>query len=232
MMDLLDGVRRNTKHNHTTVTEYDTLGKYISRWIEGTGHKFMVVLGRPGVLKSSTVRAAISGTKHLWIEGDTGPLAFYRDAFLHRNEPTVLDDLKLTGQVRSLLQSMTDNYTSCTLRWASAKPPKVWAGGEGGGGGGDEDEGRAEGEGGGGQKITLPTLFSTTSPVCWITNDVDRLSDMVGLMDRSYVVEFDPPVSAVLERCRPFVDSEVWSWAERHKRLLPNLSVRDLETVP
>ena len=51
---------------------------------------------------------------------------------------------------------------------------------------------------------------------------------MPGLLDRAFVIEFDPHVSDVLDKCKAFVHADVWTWAKQHETLLPDISVRDL----
>ena len=108
MNSLLDGVRRQVKGSAHLVSDYDMLQKFVSAWADGTGHKFLIILGRPGCLKSSTVRATFQNeNQRLWVEGDTGPLALYRDLFLEVNKPTVMDDVKITGsRTRVIVQRL------------------------------------------------------------------------------------------------------------------------------
>lgn len=235
-MDLLEGVRRDTKLNATRITDYGLLQRYVEAWAEGRGHYSLVVLGRSGILKSSLVKSVLGKRDCLYVEGDTGPLALYRDLYLKVNLPVVLDDITIKEPLRPILQSLWDNYDVHRLRWATAKPLVVYTDGKDDDDimvdddADDEDAGNVETSGGqrGGQKITLPTSFDTRSRCCVLTNTIDRLSRMGALLDRAYIIEFDPPVLDVLDRASPFVEAEVMGWAKQHARLLPNLSIRDL----
>ena len=237
-MELFGNVRRESKYNCTRISDYDLLGQYVEAWADGRGHTTLVILGRPGILKSSVLRDVLGQRKHLYVEGFTGPLALYRDLYLNLNVPVALDDVKITENLRPILQPLWDNYPVHTIRWATAKPPKVYVDGrdddrivvkEDGDEDEDWDDGpeASDGETEGGI-ITLPSQFKTTSQCCVLTNSIDRLSQMPALLDRAYIIEFDPSVSDLLDRCRHFVDADVWAWAKRHEVLLPDLSVRDL----
>jgi hypothetical protein len=230
-MDILKGVRRKTKFNLTRITDYSSLAQFLIPWSEGRGHHALVILGRPGILKSSIITEVMDGKEHLYLQGFVGPLALYRDLYLHVDEPVVLDDVPITGVLRPVLQPLWDNYDTHTVQWGTAKPPKVYVGGQE-----DEDivaddedndfeasNGKQEGE-----LIALPSRFQTSSRCCVLTNSIDQLSALNALLDRAYILEFDPPVFDVLERAKKFLDPEVWRWAKRHEKILPNLSVRDL----
>lgn len=236
MSDLFDGVKRNTKRNTTRITDYDLLHQYIRSWADGRGHHSLVVLGRPGILKSSLVKAVVDPDKGcLYVEGFTGPLALFRDLFLKQNMPVVLDDIQITEQLRPILQPLWDNYNEHTIRWATAKPPKVYIEGNNDdqivAGDDDNKDGDDPGASGGeddGQIITLPSQFKTVSRCLLLTNSIERLLDMPALLDRAYIIEFDPSVADVLDRAKAFLDEEIWRWGKQHEALLPNISVRDL----
>ena len=241
-MDLLSGLNLATKRNTTRVSDYATLEHYVRAWASGTGHHTLAILGRPGILKTSILKAVFPhSSARLYIEGATGPLALYRDLFLHLNLPAVFDDLAINEPLRPILQPLFDNYDVHTLRWASAQPLKVRLDRPG-------QEAITLGRKAsrapavapakvnsatpaGDRVLTLPTSFQTTTRCCLITNSITKLMRMEALLDRAYLIEFDPSTAAVLERCRSLVDPEVWAWAKRHESILPNLSVRDLVQV-
>ena len=230
-LDILRDARATQPSDAHRITDYEMLKEYIADWANGTGHKFLVILGRPGILKSSSVRSALTSKahtrEHLWVNGNTGPLALYRDIFFNNNRPTVLDDVKLTRPIETLLLDMTDNYKRCTLRWSAARALKVTMDADPSIISDEDDEAEDDHESGS-VTITLPTSFQTSSRVCWITNDTAKLSDAVALKDRSYVIEFDPPLIEVLEYAKEWLHPDVYAWAIQHARLIPHASVRDL----
>ena len=112
------------------------------------------------------------------------------------------------------MQSLSDNYDVHTLRWATTKPPKVYVDGskdeEIAADEEDDDNDNIEASDGKreGQTITLPTHFTTRSRCCILTNTIDRLLGMGALLDRAYIVEFDPPVGDVLGSGTAFCRSQ------------------------
>jgi hypothetical protein len=231
-MNLMDGLARPEKFNMTCIRDYALLRRYVEAWAENRGHTALIIQGRPGILKSSLVKSVIGKRDCLYLEGFTGPLALYRDLYRKLNLPVVLDDIQISRQLLSILQPLWDNYDVHTLRWASAKPPKVFVEGNiddeiVAGDDFDGSDGKHGGERGG-ESISLPTEFKTSSQCCLLTNSIDRLKDIPSLLDRAYIIDFDPAISDVLARAKSFLDPQIWAWGKRYETRLPNLSIRDL----
>lgn len=72
----------------TTDTE---LQHYVRAFVEGHLNLLMI-FGSPGVGKSRCVRQALAGPV-CWIAGHATPFGIFLQAFRHRHQPMVLDDI-------------------------------------------------------------------------------------------------------------------------------------------
>src|SRR5262249_61677798 len=78
----------------------------------------------PGVGKSRCVRQAL-GRKVCWIGGQATPFGIYLEAYEHRDQPIVLDDvdgLYADRQGIRLLKALGQTEMTKTLSWQSAAP--------------------------------------------------------------------------------------------------------------
>src|SRR4051812_4449882 len=72
-----------------TYTEYQS---YLEDFVQGR-YPFLWILGRPGVSKTESVRAAVRGRDVYYRKGgQLTPAQFYVDCYRHRGEPIILDD--------------------------------------------------------------------------------------------------------------------------------------------
>src|SRR5207244_6242753 len=73
------------------LTTYSELEQYVRAF--AAGHlNLLMIFGPPGVGKSRCVRQAL-GNQVCWISGQASPLGIYLQAYEHRHQPLVLDDV-------------------------------------------------------------------------------------------------------------------------------------------
>jgi len=150
------------------VTTYAELEQYVRAF--AAGHlNLLMIFGPPGVGKSRCVRQAL-GSQVCWISGQATPLGIYLQAYEHRHQPLVLDDVDGLYADRSgirLLKSMAQTEKTKTLGWHTASPALHREG--------------------------VPRQFTTTSRVALVGNDWKTLNaDVAALEDRGHVLVFEP----------------------------------------
>jgi len=89
------------------------------------GHlNLLMVFGPPGVGKSRSVRQAIV-SQVCWIGGQATPFGIYLQAYEHRHEPIILDDVDCLYADRTgirLLKALGQTEQTKTLSWQSDAP--------------------------------------------------------------------------------------------------------------
>src|SRR5260370_38051558 len=103
------------------VPTYVALEQYVRAF--AAGHlNLLMLFGPPGVGKSRCVRQALD--HHVgWISGQATPLGIYLQAYEHRHQPLVLDDVDGLYADRSgirVLKSMAQTEKTKTLGWHTA----------------------------------------------------------------------------------------------------------------
>jgi hypothetical protein len=130
----------------------------------------LIVVGRPGLSKSVSIKDQLKEKSLCYIQGHARPIQVYIKLFEHRHEPVVLDDAEglyddLAG--RNLLTNLTQTDQVKTIEWLSSS--RILA-----------DQ-------------RVPMRFSTTSRVCIITNRWSGNSkEIEALEDRGHLIYFDP----------------------------------------
>lgn len=162
----------------------------------------LIVIGRPGVAKSETIRAALPDNA-CWIEGNATAFGIYEKLFENRGELVVIDDVDSIYADKSavrLLKSLCNSRPTKQLSWNS----------------------RAAGD-------RIPREFETTSHTCIIANDWRELdANVEALMDRGQLIRFDPTAEEVHRKTAEwFRDEEVYLWFGDHLDYFPTLSMRD-----
>jgi hypothetical protein len=185
------------------VTDYCGLRNYAQAFAQKK-LSCLMVLGPPGVGKSSCLRQAMQGAAH-WIEGNATPFGIYQAALEHCDEPLVLDDVDAFHCCRNgvrLLKSLCQTEFKKTVSWNS--------------------DGRSLDQRG------LPRSFTTTSPVAIIANDWKSSNpDVAALEDRAHVIVFEPnPLAVHLEAAQWFWDQEVFDYVGQHLHLVEQHSLR------
>src|SRR6516165_5964653 len=182
---------------------YAELEAYVRAFAAGHLHLLML-FGPPGVGKSRCVRQALN-RGFGWISGQATPLGIYLEAFEHRRQPLVLDDVDGLyadrGGIR-LLKALCHTEATKTLSWHTATPILQHRG--------------------------VPSQFTTTSRVALIGNDWKTLNaDVAALEDRGHVLIFEPTALEVHRQAAGwFWDEEIFDFVAAHLHLIAEHSLR------
>jgi hypothetical protein len=185
------------------VPSYVELERYVRAFAAGHLHLLML-FGPPGVGKSRCVRQALD--RHVcWISGQATPLGIYLEAYEHRHQPLVLDDVDGLYAERSgirLLKALCQTEPSKTLSWHTATPILKRRG--------------------------VPPRFTTTSRVALVGNDWKTLNaDVAALEDRGHVLLFEPTALEVHRQAATwFWDQETFDFVAAHLHLIAQHSLR------
>src|SRR6516165_5775348 len=182
---------------------YAELEAYVRAFAAGHLHLLML-FGPPGVGKSRCVRQALH-PRVGWISGQATPLGIYLEAFEHRRQPLVLDDVDGLYADRSgirLLKALCQTEATKTLSWHSATPIL--------------------------QRQGVPSQFTTTSRVALIGNDWKTLNaDVAALEDRGHVLVFEPTALEVHRQAAGwFWDEEIFDFVAAQLHLIAEHSLR------
>lgn len=162
----------------------------------------LIVLGPPGVAKTSAIRGALESQPHLWIDSHVTPCGLFTALESHRDKPVVVDDVdglyRDSAHVR-LLKALCSTTPSKRLSWLSGS--------------------RRGGE---------PTSFETRSRTCLIMNQWKTLNeDVLALEDRGIVMEFRPSAAEVHAFVgRWFGNAEVLRFMAQRLPLITRPSIR------
>jgi hypothetical protein len=185
------------------VPTYVELEQYVRAF--AAGHlNLLMLFGPPGVGKSRAVRQSLD-QKVCWIGGQATPLGIYLEAYQHRDQPLVLDDVDGLYADRSgirLLKALCQTETIKTLSWHTATPV-------------------LQGQG-------VPSRFTTTSRVALVGNDWKTLNaDVAALEDRGHLLSFEPTALEVHRQAAAwFWDQEVFDFVAAHLHLIAQHSLR------
>lgn len=176
----------------TTITKYIEFQELISKFVRGH-FPLLAIVGRPGLSKSQTLKAAIGDRQCLIVKGRKSPIDFYEDVFVHLDEPIILDDAdNLMSQrlCREYVKALTETDTYKRLDYGTKTP-----------------------------LLTAPKFFHTQSPVCIITNSWNsKDSVMEAIESRAEFVFFEPNWSEVYgQSAKWFWDQEIFDYV--HERL-------------
>lgn len=178
---------------------YAELESYLADFAQGN-YPFLWVVGRPGVAKTESLRAAVRG-RDVFIQkgGQLTPLQFYVNCFAHRGKPVILDDAEhlLDNKVGAKLVSALGDTTTAK-RMCYGTTTRLPAG--------------------------TPQSYLTTSPLCVIANKNTRDE---AIQSRAVTLFFDPTNLEVHRAvARWYWDQEVHDWFGRHLHRLPPLDSR------
>jgi len=169
------------------------------------GHlNLLMIFGPPGVGKSRSVRQAL-GNQVCWIGGQATPFGIYLQAYEHRNQPIVLDDVDGLYADRlgiRLLKALGQTERTKTVSWQTAAPTLG--------------------------QCSIPRQFTTTSRVVLIGNDWKTLNhDVAALEDRGHLLLFEPsPLEVHRQAARWFWDQEIFDFVADHLHLMAQHSLR------
>ncbi len=189
--------------NALIITTYGELDQYVRGWATGYMN-LLILIGRPGTQKSTTVRQAV-GAQVCWIDGHATAFAIYCELWESRNQPVVLDDvdsLYADRQGVRLLKAVCQTERTKTVAWLS-------------------NAARLDKQG-------IPRRFTTTSRVAILANAWQTLNANVqAVEDRGHVVLFEPSPLEVHRRTGQwFWDQEVFDFIGARLHLFPELSMR------
>ena len=185
------------------LTTYSELEQYVRAF--AAGHlNLLMIFGPPGVGKSRSVRQAI-GSQACWIGGQATPFGIYLQAYEHRHEPIVLDDVDCLYADRlgiRLLKALGQTESTKTVSWQTAAPAL--------------------------KKCGIPRQFTTTSRVALVGNDWRTLNaDVAALEDRGHLLLFEPaPVEVHRQAALWFWDQEIFDFVAGHLHLMAQHSLR------
>jgi hypothetical protein len=179
------------------------LEQYVRAFADGHLNLLML-FGPAGVGKSRCVRQAL-GSQVGWISGQATPLGIYLQAYTHRHQPLVLDDVDGLYADRSgirLLKALAQTEQTKTLGWHTAAAALDRQG--------------------------VPRQFTTTSRVILVGNDWKTLNaDVAALEDRGHLLVFEPTALEVHRHAaRWFWDGEIFDFVADHLHLMAQHSLR------
>ncbi len=184
---------------------YEELIPYLDQFAKGR-FNFLVILGWPGLSKSTLIRARMPKSA-CWITGNTTPFKMYVALHGAIGEPVVMDDvdalLRKAGST-DLLKQLCETEAVKTLTWESDAALL--------------------------KKRRIPNEFKTGSKVCFIANDWARLSSAImALEDRALVLSFEPTATEVHEQVSRegwFRDKEIFEFIGENLPLIMRPSMR------
>jgi hypothetical protein len=185
------------------VPTYGALEQYVRAF--AAGHlNLLLLFGPPGVGKSRCVRQAL-GQRVCWLSGQATPLGIYLQAYQHRHQPLVLDDIDGLYADRSgirLLKALCQTERTKTLGWHTTAPVL--------------------------DRHRVPRQFSTRSRVALVGNDWKTLNaDVAALEDRGHVLVFEPTALEVHRQAAGwFWDQEIFDCVADHLHLIGQHSLR------
>jgi hypothetical protein len=185
------------------VSTYTALEQYVRAFAAGYLN-LLLLFGPPGVGKSRCVRQAL-GSQVCWLSGQATPLGIYLQAYQHRHQPLVLDDLDGLYADRSgirLLKALCQTERTKTLGWHTTAPVL--------------------------ERQGVPRQFTTTSRLALVGNDWKTLNaDVAALEDRGHVLVFEPTALEVHRQAAGwFWDQEIFDCVADHLHLIGQHSLR------
>jgi hypothetical protein len=197
------GSSRSLPSHAVRVPTFVELEQYVRAFAEGHLNLLML-FGPPGVGKSRCVRQALDH-RVCWISGQATPLGIYLQAYEHRHQPLVLDDVDGLYADRTgirLLKALCQTEPNKTLSWHKATPILKCRG--------------------------VPQQFTTTSHVALVGNDWSTLNaDVAALEDRGHLLLFEPTALEIHRQAASwFWDQEIFDFVAVHLHMVGQHSLR------
>src|SRR5260370_15929084 len=165
------------------VPTFAALEQYVRAF--AAGHlNLLMIFGHPGAGKSRCVRQAL-GSQVCWISGQASPFGIYLQAYEHRHQPLVLDDIDGLCADRSgirLLKALGQTERTKTLTWQTEAPTL--------------------------ERRGIPRQFTTTSRVALVGNAWQTLNaDVAALEDRVAKLKANRAYASEAERVQAFIQA-------------------------
>jgi hypothetical protein len=189
--------------NAIVVERYEELNSFMQAF--AAGHlRFLMVVGPAGNGKSRAMRGAVAD-RAAWVDGNATAFGVYCAAFMHQDEPIVLDDVDALYRDANgirLLKQLCQSEPSRLLGWYS--DPQYL------------------------ERRGMPGTFTTSSPVAIIANRWSTINaDVAALEDRGHMIVFDPPPREIHRQAALwFHDQEVFDFISEHLHLITAHSFR------
>jgi hypothetical protein len=197
-----------TEPNHiprraVVVERYQELNSF-TRAFAGGHLRFLMVVGPAGTGKSRTMRNDVAD-RAAWIDGNATAFGVYCAAFMHQDQPIILDDVDALYRDANgirLLKQLCQSEPARVLGWYS--DPQYL------------------------ERRGVPATFTTSSPVAIIANRWSTVNaDVAALEDRGHLIVFDPPPMEIhRQAARWFDDQEVYDFISEYLHLITNHSFR------
>jgi hypothetical protein len=194
---------RHIPRNAVVVERYQELNSFTQAF--AARHlRFLMVVGPAGTGKSRAMRSAVDG-RAAWVDGNATAFGVYCTAFMHQDEPIVLDDVDALYRDPNgirLLKQLCQSEPSRLLGW-HADPQYL-------------------------ERRGIPTKFTTSGSVAIIANRWSTVNaDVAALEDRGHMIVFDPPPIEIHKQAALwFHDQEVFDFISEHLHLITNHSLR------
>lgn len=185
------------------ISTYSELAEY-ARAFAADYLNLLFVFGDPGLGKSRCIRNAV-GKQACWIDGTATAFGVYVEAFHHRDQPIILDDVDGLYKDRNgvrLLKSLCQTDPVKTVSWHTNAV--------------------------GLSRQSIPRKFTTSSRAVIIANQWKSLNaDVVALEDRGHVIAFAPSSLEVHRQAATwFWDQQVFDFVAEHLHLIERPSLR------
>lgn len=186
-------------HGARHLRTYAEFQSYLSDFANGR-YPFLWIVGRPGVTKTESIKAAVRGQSVYYRKGgQLTPAQFYIDCFDYLSQPIILDDAEhlLDSKIGAkLISDLGDTTPAKQLSYGTTS--------------------RVLGE--------VPQTFFTTSPLCIIANKTTVHRD---IQSRAITLYFDPTNLEIHRAVAAwFWDQEIHDWFGQHLHRLPLLEAR------
>ena len=197
------GKSKSLPEHITPIRTYAELASFAKAF--ANGHLNMLfVFGDPGLGKSRCLRGAV-GHKACWIDGTASAFGIYCQAYEHRNQTLVLDDVDALYRDRNgirLLKALGQTDGIKSVNWQTDAK--------------------------GLERKGIPRWFSTASRVAIIANQWKSLNaDVSALEDRGHIISFEPTPAEVHRHAATwFWDQEVFDLVGAYLHLVTRPSLR------
>ncbi len=195
--------RRSNSDYGLVITTYRELESFVDAF--SSGHlNLLILVGSHGLSKSRTVKARLPDNV-CWVQGEASPFQIYKELYLHRDLPVVINDVDALHTDKSgirLLKSLCDTEDEKQVTWTTSATSL-----------------KAE---------QIPRLFTTRSKVVIISNDWRTINrNVAAVEDRGHVLRFEPSAVEVHQHATSwFTDQEILEWIGQRLPLIRTPSLR------